>query len=86
MVCAPSKYPASAENTTLMDKPTLVISLKSVITEALKIEDFVAPKPIIFCAFLSEGKDTLKKGFEQRNTKFLGTLENKVSRRKYTRY
>lgn len=35
MVSAPNKYPAIDENTTLTDNRILVISLKSVMTEAI---------------------------------------------------
>jgi len=43
-----------------------VISLKSVITEAFDTEDFVLLKPLMLCSILSECKDSLKKGFNQR--------------------
>ena len=49
-----------------MDKPILVISLKSVITEAVDIEDFVMLKNALFSSILSDCKDSLKFDYEQR--------------------
>ncbi|EDP72444.1 hypothetical protein FBALC1_15122 [Flavobacteriales bacterium ALC-1] len=51
-----------------MDKPILVISLKSVITEAVDTEDFVLLKSVLFSSILCECKDSLKFNYEQRKT------------------
>ncbi|BAO75118.1 hypothetical protein WPG_0888 [Winogradskyella sp. PG-2] len=51
-----------------MDNPILVISLKSVITEAVDIEDFVLFKLYAFGSILSECKDSLKIDSNQRKT------------------
>jgi hypothetical protein len=68
MVSAPRRYPAIEENTTLRDNPILVISLKSVITEAVDTEDFVVLKLYVFSSILSECEDSLKIDSNQRKT------------------
>jgi len=55
-----------AENTTLIDNPIFVISLKSVIAEAFNIEDFVLLKSAVISSVLSDCKDSLKIDYSQR--------------------
>jgi hypothetical protein len=60
-----------------MDNPILVISLKSVITEAVDIEDFVLLKLRIFSSILSDCKDSLKIDSKQRI--FLVNFRTKIA-------
>ena len=76
MVSAPRRYPAIEEKTTLRDNPILVISLKSVTTEAVDTEDFVLPKPYVFSSVLSDCKDSLKIDSKQRKTILFRTIES----------
>lgn len=51
-----------------------MISLKSVTTEVVEIEDFVVPNAYYFTAILCERKDNLKIDYHQRKISVLEIL------------